>query len=138
MQVIDWLLKILLSSLMGVRMMGMVGYAPGCGLRFLFLFVHLPPVPAGPATTSPSTEAPCGSAHHELKRDLLQQHHNLVNLLAALNVDACKEYRLHNASAVLSRVKEGNKTCTICRKVCSSTQILKTHIRGQHLKDPTL
>ena len=91
-----------------------------------------------PATTSLSTEAPCGSAHHQLKRDLLQQHHNLVNLLAALKVDACKEYRLHNASAVLSRVKEGNKTCTICRKVCSSTQILKTHIRGQHMKDPTL
>ena len=91
-----------------------------------------------PATTSPSTEAPCGSAHHELKRDLLQQHHNLVNLLAALNVDACKEYRLHNAFAVLSRVKEGNKTCTISRKVCSSTQVLKTHIKGQHLKDPTM
>ena len=43
-----------------------------------------------PATTSASTEAPCGSAHYELKRDLLQQHHNLVNLLATLNVDACR------------------------------------------------
>ena len=65
--------------------------------------VHAPPSSTSrPATTSASTEASCGSAHHEFKRDLLQQHHNLVNLLATLNVDACKEYRLHNASAVLS------------------------------------
>ena len=91
-----------------------------------------------PATTGTGVEAPCDSPHNELKRDLLQQHHNLVNLLAALNVDACKEYRLHNASAVLSHVKDGNKTCTICRRVCSTTQLLKTHIRGQHLKDPAL
>ena len=91
-----------------------------------------------PATTSTGVEAPCDSPHNKLKRDLLQQHHNLVNLLTTLNVDACKEHRLHNASAVLSRVKDGNKTCTICRRVCSTTQLLKTHIRGQHLKDPTL
>ena len=59
--------------------------------------------------TSLAAEAPCGSAHSQLKKDLLQQHHNLVNLLAALNVDVCKEYRQHNAPAVLSRVREGNK-----------------------------
>ena len=32
-----------------------------------------------PATTSTGIEAPCDSPHNELKRDLLQQHHNLVN-----------------------------------------------------------
>ena len=98
------------------------------------------PIPVrrlAPSTSRPSTslatEASCGSSHTQLKRDLLQQNHNLVNLLAALNVDACKEYRLHNTPAVLSRVREGNKTCTIWQKVCRST-----HIRGQHMKDPTL
>ena len=33
--------------LMGVRMMEMAGYVAGCGLRFPFLFAHLPPVSAG-------------------------------------------------------------------------------------------
>ena len=96
------------------------------------------PSTSRPAATSLDTEAPCGSSHLQLKRDLLQQHHNLVNLLAALNIDACKEYRLHNAPAVLSRVREGNKTCTICKKTFSTTQNLRTHIRGQHMKEPTL
>ena len=104
--------------------------------------VPIPVCRLAPSTSRPSTslaaEAPCGSSHSQLKRDLLQQHHNLVNFLAALNVDACKEYKLHDAPAVLSRVREGNKTCTICQKVCSSMQALKTHIRGQHMKDPAL
>ena len=99
---------------------------------------HKPTPSTSRSSTSLATEAPCGSPHSQLKRDLLQQHHNLVNLLAALNVDACKEYKLHNALTILSRVREGNKTCTICQKVCSSTQTLKTHIRGQYMKDPTL
>ena len=99
---------------------------------------HKPTPSTSGSSTSLATEAPCGSSHSQLKRDLLQQHHNLVNLLTALNVDAYKEYKLHNAPAVLSRVREGNKTCTICQKVCSSIQTLKTHIRGQHMKDPML
>ena len=97
---------------------------------------------SAPRTSRPSTslaaETPCGSAHSQLKRDLLLWHHNLVNLLAALNVDACKEYRQHNVPAVLSRVREGNKMCTICQRVCSCTQALKTHIRVQHMSDPAL
>ena len=32
----------------------------------------------------------------------------------------------------------GNKTCTICQHICSSTQALKVHIRGQHMDDPSL
>ena len=66
------------------------------------------------------------------------QHLNLVNLLAALNVDACKGYRQHNAPAVLSKVREGNKMCTICQRVCSNTQALKTNIRGKHMSNPAL
>ena len=104
--------------------------------------VPIPMYRPGPRTSRPPTslaeEAPCGSAYSQLKRDLLLQHHNLVNLLAALNVDACKEYKQHNMPAVLSRVREGNKTCTICQWVCSSTQALRTHIKGQHMSDPAL
>ena len=74
----------------------------------------------------------------QLKKDLLLQHHNLVKLLAALGVDACKEYQMHSTPTVLSHVHQGNKTCTICQKVCSSMQALKVHIRGQHIDDLAL
>ena len=104
--------------------------------------VPIPVHGSAPRTSRPPTslaaEASCESAHSQLKRDLLLQQHNFVNLLAALNVDACKDYRQHNVPAVLSRVREGNKMCTICQRVCSSTQALKTHIRGQHMSDPAL
>ena len=80
--------------------------------------------------TSAAAEAPCGSSHTQLRKDLLLQHHNLVKLLAALDVDVCKEYQVHSAPAVLSCVRQGNETCTICQKACSSTQALKVHIRG--------
>ena len=95
------------------------------------------PSTSGGATNA-AVEAPCGSSHTQLKTDLLLQHHNLVKLLAALDVDACKEYQMHSAPAVLSCVCQGNKTCTFCQKVCSSMQALKVHIRGQHMEDLAL
>ena len=97
-----------------------------------------PAPPAGRSTPDTPGELSCGSAHTQLKKDLLLQHHNLVRMLAALGIDACKEYRLHNASAVLSRVRQGNRTCSICQRVCSGTQALKVHIRGQHMEDSSL
>ena len=45
---------------------------------------------------------------------------------------------MHSAPALLSHVCQGNKTCTICQKVCSSMQALKVHIREQHMDDPAL
>ena len=90
------------------------------------------------SASSTATVDPCGSSHAQLKKDHLQQHHALVKLLAALDIDACEEYRMHSAPAVLSRVHQGNKMCTICQRVCSSTQALEVHIRGQHMEDPAL
>ena len=97
-----------------------------------------PAPPAGRSTPDMPGELSCNSTHTQLKKDLLLQHHNLVRMLAALGIDACKEYRLHNAQAVLSHVRQGNKTCSICQRVCSGTQALKVHIRGQHMEDSSL
>ena len=105
------------------------------------------PIPVHRKRSAPSTsvgatnvasETSCGSAHTQLKKDLLLQHHNLVKLLVALGVDACKEYHMHSTPAVLSHVLQGNKTCTICQHICSNTQALKVHIRGEHMDDPSL
>ena len=69
------------------------------------------PIPVQRKRPAPSTgrsasnvpaESSCGSAHTQLKTDLLLQHHNLVKMLAALDIDACKEYRMHSTPAVLS------------------------------------
>ena len=72
---------------------------------------HIPiPVQKRPALSTGGrafnvpAESSCGSAHTQLKKDLLLQHHNLVKMLAALGIDACKEYSMHSALAVLSRV----------------------------------
>ena len=73
---------------------------------------HLPiptrrrkPAPSiGRSTPDTLAESSCGSAQTQLKKDLLLQHHNLVRMLTALGIDACKEFCLHNAPAVLSRV----------------------------------
>ena len=63
------------------------------------------PAPStGRSASNISVESSCGSAHTQLKKDLLLQHHNLVKLLAAFDIDACKEYRMHSAPAVLSRI----------------------------------
>ena len=59
---------------------------------------------AGRSTPNMPAESSCGSAHTQLKKDLLLQHHNLVRMLTALGIDACKEYHMHNALAVLSHV----------------------------------
>ena len=105
------------------------------------------PIPVHRKRSAPSTsvgatnvtsEASCGSAHTQLKKDFFLQHHNLVKLMAALDVDACKEYHMHSTQAVLSHIQQGNKTCTICQHICSSTQALKVYIRGQHMDDPSL
>ena len=82
------------------------------------------PIPVRRKKLAPSTgrsasnvpaESSCGSAHTQLKKDLLLQHHNLVRMLTALGIDVCKEYHMYNAPAVLSRVRQGNKTCGICQ-----------------------
>ena len=82
------------------------------------------PIPVRRKKPAPSTgrsasnvpaESSCGSAHTQLKKDLLLQHHNLVRMLTALGIDVCKEYRMRNAAAVLSHIRQGNKTCGICQ-----------------------
>ena len=75
------------------------------------------------------------SLPQRVKKDLLEQHHHLCKVMSTLDIDPCKKYRYSCAPAVLSRVRQGNKTCTICNKVCSTTQNLRIHIRSQHMKD---
>ena len=95
--------------------------------------IQMPSRPGRPQASQSSVEVPTLS--QKVKQDLLEQRHHLCKLMSTLNIDPCKEFRYSCALAVLSRVRQGNKTCTICNKVCSTTQNLCIHIRGQHMKD---
>ena len=75
-----------------------------------------PAPPAGRSTPDTPGELSCGSAHTQLKKDLLLQHHNLVRMLAALGIDACKVACTmpQQFSAVFDRATEPG----ICQRVC--------------------
>ena len=95
--------------------------------------IQMPSRPARSQASQPRVEVP--TLPQWVKKDLLEQHQHLCKLMSTLDIDPCKEYRYSCVPAVLSRVRQGNKTCTICNKVCSTTQNLRIHIRGQHMKD---
>ena len=95
--------------------------------------IQMPSRPARPQASQTMAEVP--TLPQRVKKDLLDQHHHLCMLMFTLDIDPCKEYRYSCAPAVLTRVRQGNRTCTICNKVCSTTQNLRIHIRGQHMKD---
>ena len=84
----------------------------------------------GPAPAIPQ------SAREALVQDLLLQHSTSVKVLSRLGVDACKEYQRSSDIGVLARVRQGNKICSIFKKNFSSTQVLRTHIQGQHMDVP--
>ena len=71
-------------------------------------------------------------------KDLLLQHSTAVKILSRLGFNACKEYQRSSAIGVLAMVRQGNKICSICKESFSSTQVLRTHIQGQHMKAPHL
>ena len=95
--------------------------------------IQMPSMPARPQTSQPRVEVP--TVPQRVKKNLLEQHHHLCKLMSTLDIDPCKEYRYSCTPAVLSRVRQGNRTCTTCNKECSTTQNLRIHIRGQHMKD---
>ena len=75
------------------------------GPTYQFLSGGKKPAPStGRSASNVPAESSCGGAHTQLKKDLLLQHHNLVRMLTALGIDACKEYRMHNTPAVLSHI----------------------------------
>ena len=65
----------------------------------------------------------------------MQQHHTNVDNLLSLGKDPCKEYKLCKAPVMLVRVRAGNKTCSICNRVLTSTQSLKNHIQSAHMDE---
>ena len=71
-------------------------------------------------------------------KDLQLQHDTAVKVLKCLGVDACRDLQKSSAVGVLARVRQGNKTCTMCNESFSSTQVLRTHIQGQHMAAPHL
>ena len=92
--------------------------------------VQLPQKPLPPASEPASPAMPSG-----LVEKLMQQHHTNVGILLSLGKDPCKEYKLYKAPAVLTRVRVGNRICSICSRVLASTQSLRNHICSAHMDE---
>ena len=90
--------------------------------RRAWLHIQIMSRPVRPQASQVRVEVP--TLPQRVKKDLLEQHHHLCKLMSTLNMDPCKEYRYSCTPAVLSRVRQGNRACTICNKVCSTTQNL--------------
>ena len=90
--------------------------------------IQMPSRPARPQASQPRIEVP--TFPQRMKKDLLEQHHHPCKLMFTLDIDPCKEYRYSCAPAFLSRVRQGNRTCTICNKVCSTIQNLGSTLEG--------
>ena len=56
---------------------------------------------------------------------LMQQHHMNARVLESFGVDPYVEYKRSKAPSVLTRVREGNMVCSICKTTLSSTQALR-------------
>ena len=96
----------------------------------------IPRQSALPAEVPPVEVPP--SISEALIKDLQLQHDTAVKVLKHLGVDACRDLQKSSAVGVLARVRQGNKTCTLCNETFSSTQVLRAHIQGQHMDAPHL
>jgi len=69
------------------------------------------------------------------KKNLIETHKILVDAGSALGLDLCKIYRENRVEHMISKIGAGQKECPICKRECSSTQVLRSHM-NQHLVDP--
>ena len=65
-------------------------------------------------------------------QSLLRSHHLQADVPKSLGVDACAEYKKGKAAYHLSRVWKGGVMCPLCNRKCSSSQMLRNHIRARH------
>ena len=100
-------------------------------------FIRAWPDQVIPRSGAPPAEIPA-TISDALIKDLQLQHDTAVKVLKHLGVDACRDLQKSSAVGVLARVRQGNKTWTICNESFNSTQVLRTHIQGQHMDAPHL
>ena len=105
-------------------------------------FIRAWPDQAIPRQSAPPAEVPPVEVPPDISealiKDLQLQHNTAVKVLKHLGVDACRDLQESSAVGVLARVRQGNRTCTLCNETFSSTQVLRAHIQGQHMDAPHL
>ena len=69
------------------------------------------------------------------KKNLIETHKILVDAGAALGLNLCRIYKENRVEHMLSEIVPGEKECPICKRECSSTAVLRTHM-NQHLVEP--
>ena len=85
------------------------------------------PVP----TEAPPQPAPLGS-NTQLIRAMQSTHITAADILKSQGTDPCAVYRESQVEIILNHVETGHKECRVFKRVLSSTQKLRSHIRSEH------
>ena len=80
-------------------------------------------VPPQPAPLGPNTK---------LIRAIQSTHDTAADILKSQGTDPCAVYREHQVEMILNHVESGHKECKVCKRVLSSTQRLRSHIKSEH------
>ena len=85
------------------------------------------PVP----TEAPPQPAPLGP-NTQLIRAMQTTHDTAADILKSQGTDPCAVYRESQVERILNHVESGHTECRVCKRVLSSTQKLRSHIRSEH------
>ena len=78
---------------------------------------------------------PAATTSQELKDDLVQWHFNIVQMCKKVGIeDVCKSYKQTRMESIITGLSSKELKCKLCKKVFSSHQKLRNHIKIKHLK----
>ena len=78
---------------------------------------------------------PAATTSQELKDDLVQWHFNIVQMCKKVGIDdVCKSYKQTRMENIITGLSSKELKCKLCKKVFSSHQKLRNHIKIKHLK----
>ena len=89
------------------------------------------PSAAGHLSSLPDPAA----TNQEFKEDLIKWHYNIVQMCKKVGIqDVCQTYKQTRLDNIISGCSSKELQCKLCKKVFSSHQKLRNHIKVKHLK----
>ena len=87
------------------------------------------------AAGRPSSLSDPAATNQELKEDLIKWHYNIVQMCKKVGIqDVCQTYKQTRLDNIISGCSSKELQCKLCKKVFSSHQKLRNHIKVKHLK----
>ena len=87
------------------------------------------------AAGHPSSLSDPAATNQEFKEDLIKWHYNIVQMCKKVGIqDVCQTYKQTRLDNIISGCSSKELQCKLCKKVFSSHQKLRNHIKVKHLK----